>query len=206
MKAKDFEKLGVDEETAKKLEEASLEELKGYIPKSRFDEVNEAKKKLEDDLKTQVEELEKLKESVKESAGDTDKLRGQIEQLQTDLKNQQTESVNMAKTYALKEELAKAGVLDADYIIYKAGGLDKFNFDKENKPVGVEDSLKPYKEDTSMNHLFKQKSPYNPSSGSGGNITNPFAKETFNLTEQGRLLRSNPEQARSMAAAAGVTL
>ena len=206
MKAKDFEKLGVDEETAKKLEEASLEELKGYIPKSRFDEVNEAKKKLEDDLKTQVEELEKLKESVKESAGDTDKLRGQIEQLQTDLKNQQTESVNMAKTYALKEELAKAGVLDADYIIYKAGGLDKFNFDKENKPVGVEDSLKPYKEDTSMNHLFKQKPPYNPSGGSGGNITNPFAKETFNLTEQGRLLRSNPEQARSMAAAAGVTL
>lgn len=38
MRKEDFVKMGIDEETAKKLETASLEELKGYIPKARFDE------------------------------------------------------------------------------------------------------------------------------------------------------------------------
>lgn len=114
-----------------------------------------------------------------------------------------------AKTYALKESLAKQGVLDPDYLIYKAGGLDKFNFDKEGKPVGVEDAVKPYKEDAAMVHLFKQeqqKPPYNPKNGGAGGTTNPFAKETFNLTEQGRILKENPAQAKELAAAAGVTI
>ena len=35
---------------------------------------------------------------------------------------------------------------------------------------------------------------------------NPFAKETFNLTEQGKLLKENPAQAKEMAAAAGITI
>ena len=43
MKKEDFVKLGMDEELAAKCEAASLEELKGFIPKSRFDEVNNAK-------------------------------------------------------------------------------------------------------------------------------------------------------------------
>ena len=46
-----------------------------------------------------------------------------------------------------------------------------------------------------------------PQGGTGGAGTaNPFAKETFNLTKQGELLKSNPEQAKAMAAAAGVTI
>ena len=32
MKKEEFVKLGIDEETAKKLETASLEEMKGFIP------------------------------------------------------------------------------------------------------------------------------------------------------------------------------
>ena len=35
---------------------------------------------------------------------------------------------------------------------------------------------------------------------------NPFAKETFNLTKQCELIRDNPTQAKSLAAAAGVTI
>ena len=42
--------------------------------------------------------------------------------------------------------------------------------------------------------------------GNGGGTSNPFAKDTFNLTEQGRLLKENPAQAKEMAALAGVTL
>ena len=44
------------------------------------------------------------------------------------------------------------------------------------------------------------------SSGGAGNqsIVNPFKKETFNLTEQARLLKEDPEQYKLMKAAAGV--
>ena len=98
--------------------------------------------------------------------------------------------------------------MDADYLIYKHGGIDKFTFDKENNPIGVEDTIKPYKEDTTMAHLFKEqkKPPYTPNGGGNGGTVNPFAKETYNLTKQGELLRSNPEQAKAMAIAAGITL
>ena len=83
-----------------------------------------------------------------------------------------TAAENIKKEYALKEKLTAAGVLDADYIIYKRGGLDKFTFDKDGAPVGVDDVIKPLKE--SSPHLFKaaeqppaggEKSGYTPKAG-----------------------------------------
>ena len=166
-----------------------------------------------DDFNTKVEELKTANgtiEELKKSNGDNEELQKKIGDYEIEIKNLKKTAENTSKTYALKESLAKQGVLDPDYLIYKAGGLDKFTFDKEGKPVGVEDAVKPYKEDETMAHLFKQeqtKPPYHPQGGTGGaGSTNPFAKETFNLTKQGELLKSNPEQAKAMAAAAGVTI
>ena len=42
----------------------------------------------------------------------------------------------------------------------------------------------------------------NPGASGGTGQTNPWKKETFNLTEQGRLIRDNPELARQMMAQA----
>lgn len=166
-----------------------------------------------DDFNTKVEELKTANgtiEELKKSNGDNEELQKKIGDYEIEIKNLKKTAENTSKTYALKESLAKQGVLDPDYLIYKAGGLDKFTFDKEGKPVGVEDAVKPYKEDETMAHLFKQeqtKPPYHPQGGTGGaGSTNPFAKETFNLTKQGELLKSNPEQAKAMAAVAGVTI
>ena len=78
MKKEDFVKLGVDEELAAKLETASQDELKGYIPKSRFDEVNNEKKKLELDVRDRDSQLETLKNST----GDVEEMKKQIEDLQ----------------------------------------------------------------------------------------------------------------------------
>ena len=54
------------------------------------------------------------------------------------------------------------------------------------------------------------KSKQSPGSGSAGqttpNVVNPFAKTSFNLTEQGKLIKSNPEQARKLAAEAGLKI
>jgi polyhydroxyalkanoate synthesis regulator phasin len=82
MKKEDLVKLGLDEETAKKVADASAEELKGFIPKARFDEVNTEKKNLEAAKAT----LEGQLESLKNSTGDVEAMKKQIETLQAENK------------------------------------------------------------------------------------------------------------------------
>lgn len=178
-----------------------------YVSKGKYDTAVAEKENLAGQVKT----LNTTISDLKKNNADNETLQTTIANLQGELKKQQTANEEITKTYALKEQLAKQGVTDPDYLIYKAGGLDKFTFDKEGKPVGVEEAVKPYKDDAAMAHLFKQeqpsKPPYQPQGGTGGSgAENPFAKETFNLTKQGELLKSNPEQAKAMAAAAGVTI
>ena len=177
-----------------------------YVSKGKYDTAVAEKENLAGQIKT----LNTTIGDLKKNNADNEALQSTITDLQAKLKDQQTANEQISKTYALKDSLTKQGVLDPDYLIYKAGGLDKFTFDKEGKPVGVEDAVKPYKEDKAMAHLFKQeqpKPPYQPQGGAGGSGTvNPFAKETFNLTKQGELLKSNPQQAKAMAAVAGVTI
>lgn len=174
----------------------SAEFPKHAVPKEDFN----AKVK---ELNTANGTIEELRKENRDNA----ELQNKISNYETEIAGLKKDAADAAKTYALRDQLAKAGVLDPDYLIYKAGGIEKFTFDKENKPVGVDDAIKPYKEDKTMAHLFKQdKPPYHPQDGGASGNTNPFAKETYNLTEQGKLLKSNPEQARAMAAAAGVTI
>ena len=178
-----------------------------YVSKGKYDTAVAEKENLAGQVKT----LNTTISDLKKNNADNETLQTTIANLQGELKKQQNANEEIAKTYALKEQLTKQGVTDPDYLIYKAGGLDKFTFDKEGKPVGVEEAVKPYKDDAAMAHLFKQeqpsKPPYQPQGGTGGSgAENPFAKETFNLTKQGELLKSNPEQAKAMAAAAGVTI
>ncbi|MBQ2801726.1 MAG: phage scaffolding protein [Lachnospiraceae bacterium] len=176
-----------------------------YVDKGKYDTVVAEKGNLEGQISTLNTTISNMKKDNK----DNEELQTTITNLQTELTKQQKANEEISKTYALKEQLSKAGVIDADYLIYKHGGIDKFTFDKENKPVGVEDAIKSYKEDATMAHLFKQESgkpPYNPKGGNGGGAVNPFAKETYNLTKQGELLKNNPEEARRLAAAAGLVI
>lgn len=96
MKKEEFVKLGIDEEIAKKCETASQEELKGFIPKARFDEVNNEKKKLENDVKERDTQLETLKNST----GDVEAMKKQIETLQVE--NKQKDEVHAAEIKQLK--------------------------------------------------------------------------------------------------------
>lgn len=176
-----------------------------YVDKGKYDTVVAEKGNLEGQIKT----LNTTITGMKKDNEDNETLQTTITNLQSELAKQQKANEEISKTFALKEQLTKAGVVDADYLIYKHGGINKFTFDKENNPVGVEDAIKPYKEDTAMAHLFKQESgkpPYNPKGGEGGQTENPFAKDTYNLTKQGELWKTNPEEARRLAAAAGMTI
>ena len=79
----------------------------------------------------------------------------------------------------------------------------------EYKEVAISDYLNTLKEQPRYQNQFKANgangSGSTPSQGAGGSGTvNPWKKETFNLTAQGRMMRENPTMAASMKAAAGV--
>lgn len=162
------------------------------------------------DYNDKVKELSTATETIKDlkkNNADNAELQQKVKDYEAETARLKTEADNTRKEYALKDKLKEAGVTDADYIIYKQGGLDKFTFDKDGKVIGLDDVLKPMRE--SSPHLFENAGGaggYNPASGGKPPVNNPFAKETYNLTEQGRLFKQNPEQARQMAAAAGVKL
>lgn len=96
MKKEELVKLGLDEETAEKVANASAEELRGFVSKSRFDEVNNAKKTAEDTVKERDQQIESLK-----SAGNVDDLKQQITTLQNE---------NKAKDEAHAAELLKVRI------------------------------------------------------------------------------------------------
>ncbi len=162
------------------------------------------------DYNDKVKELSTASETIKDlkkNNADNAELQQKVKDYEVETARLKTEADNTRKEYALKDKLKEAGVTDADYIIYKQGGLDKFTFDKDGKVIGLDDVLKPMRE--SSPHLFKNAGGtggYDPAGGGKPPVNNPFAKETYNLTEQGRLFKQNPEQARQMAAAAGVKL
>ena len=100
MKKEEFVKLGMDEELAAKCETASLEELKGFIPKARFDEVNNAKNTAEALVKERDGQLETLKNST----GDVESLKQQIADLQKD--NKAKDEAHAAEIKQLKVDSA----------------------------------------------------------------------------------------------------
>ena len=156
-----------------------------------------------------VKELSTTNETIadlKKSNADNKELQDKIKGYESEIETLKTDALNTAKTYALKEQLSKAGVTDADYLIYKQGGIDKFTFDKDGKPVGVDDILKPLREDKTYSHLCAEKGgAYTPKSGGGGSDVNPWAKDTFNLTKQGEIYKSDPARAKVLMQEAGTT-
>lgn len=195
MKKEELVAKGLSEEHAQIAVDAWNEAVKGFVPKERFDEVG-----------GKLKEANATIDTLKKGNVDNEELQKQVKEYKEKAAALEAEAANTRKEYALKEKLAAAGVLDADYVIYKQGGLDKFTFDKDGKPIGVEDVVKPLKE--SSPHLFKAEpgADYKPNGGGTPPAKNPFAKDSFNLTEQGRLLKENPAQAQALAAAAGVTI
>jgi len=168
---------------------------------------NAVPKETYNDVSGKLKTAEKTIENLKTNNTDNDTLQKTIEAHEDTIKTLESNSSNLKKEYVLKDKLKDLGVKDADYLIYKHGGIDKFTYDKDDNLIGLEDTIKPYKE--SMAHIFtngKTETKYDPAGGGEYKGANPFAKETFNLTEQGKLLTSNPAQAKELASAAGVTL
>lgn len=192
-------------EEAKKNEDGSIdiEDLmktintefpKNAVPKATFNDTNEL-------LKAANKTIDDLKKDNK----DNEELQAKVTTYETTIETMKTESAKTIKELVLKDKLRDLGVKDADYLIFKHGGVDKFNYDATGNVIGLDEAIKPYKESMPYNFITgKTETKYDPVGGENTKGVNPFAKDTFNLTKQGELIKTNPVQARELAVAAGV--
>ncbi|MBU5311905.1 phage scaffolding protein [Tissierella carlieri] len=197
--------MGLDEETAKKVLKAYQDSLKDrYIPIERFNEVNEDKK----ELKTQIEDRDKQLKELKIKAAGNEELTTKITELET-LNNQTKEEYETKITALRKETSIELKLKDEKAKNIKAVkallDLEKVSLDGDNL-IGLDEQLKALKEKES--YLFGEDSirgrGSNPPGDSVGDDykKNPWSKEHFNLTEQGKIYRENPELAAKLKAAA----
>lgn len=152
MTQEQFEALGIEKSLAKKAADASGEELKGYVAKTAYDELDQKHKQLEttvNDYKTQLDTL-------KTTAGDNEELKQQIADLQT--QNQKKDQQHQEELKELKlsnaiKTAVSASALDCDIV---AGLLDrkKLILGDDGKLTGLDEQVKALKE--SKPFLFKQ--------------------------------------------------
>lgn len=141
----------LSEEVKNQYKDIDLVDSSKYIEKSKFDEVKQAKKQLETDIKDRDIQLETLKKSV----GDNAALKQQIETLQADNKKKdedyQAELKDLKLTNAIKLAIADSAQ-DVDLV---SGLIDKTKLIllDDGKVTGLEEQISGLKENKSF--LFK---------------------------------------------------
>ena len=152
MNKQQFLDLGLTEEQATKAEAESKKELETYVPKTRFDEVNNSKKDLEKTIKERDTQLETLKKST----GDNEELKKQIESLQEDNKKKdddyQAQIKELQISNAIKLAIADKAQ-DAD-LVASLFDKSKLILGDDGKITGLEEQLKVIKEGKPF--LFKE--------------------------------------------------
>lgn len=180
-----------------------------WFPKEKFDEVNTAKKQAEADLKERDTQLVDLKKST----GDNKALQDQITQLQTD--NKTASEKYEAEVKALKIntalKLALAGDTHDPDLVASLLHKEKIEINEDGTiKAGFDDQVKALRESKAFLFVekqdgepkFKGAKPPEGGGNKGGGQPNPWKKETRNLTEQGKILRGDPELAKQLIAAA----
>lgn len=200
MKREQLLELGLTEEQAQKVIDAYTEEMKGFIPKARFDEVNDAKKELEQQIKERDKQLKELAEKVRGN----EELEKQIKELQE--VNKTTKEQYEAKIKELKIDAAiREKLTDAKYpdLLITKFDKSKLTVTDDGTVLGIDEQLTQIKEQYKdlFTPVVKGTQPNNNDKPTPP-VKNPWSKEHFNLTEQGRILRENPELAKQLIASA----
>ena len=182
--------------------------LENHVPKTKLDEAIAENGQL---VKTLSERDNQLRE-LQSTAGNSDNLKKQLDEAiaknVADSNAAATELANYKKNNALDLAIIKAGAKNPK-AVKALLNTDRISVDGENL-IGLNEQLEALK--TSDAYLFGEGSGLSgrsPSAGSSGADTNepkdnPFKKETFNLTQQAAIYKKDPEQAKRLAAAAGV--
>lgn len=86
-----------------------------YVSKAKYDTLSGEK----ENLKTQLKTANGTIKTLKENNSGNEALQVEIAGYKTTIANLETESSNIKKTYALKEQLSKAGVVDPKMVPIK---------------------------------------------------------------------------------------
>lgn len=166
---------------------------KHFIPKDKYNEAAEAKKKLETDLQARDAQLEQLKQQISE-----------LQEANKATKEEwEAKTAQMQLNFAIEKALTTAKAKNAK-AVKALLDLEKVKLDGEQL-LGLEEQLKAIKE--SDPYLFgepgKVGSGTNPP-GAGSTEANPWKKDSWNLTQQGKILLEDPAKATRMKAEAGI--
>lgn len=173
-----------------------------YVEKSKHDELVSAKTNLENQIKDRDKQLETLKKT----AGNKEEFEQKIKELQIENKTAKLKYEQDLKNLKIDSTIKLKLSNTAQDVDIVASLIDKTKLivSDDGTVTGLDEQINPLKQ--SKPFLFKNdKQRYEPKDG-GNPINNPFSKEHFNLTEQGKLFRENPQQARALAQAAGVNI
>ncbi|MHA7914898.1 phage scaffolding protein [Bacillus altitudinis] len=182
-----------------------------WFPKERFDAVNNEKK----ELKSQLDERDQQLSTLQKQAKGNEELQNAIEQLQEENKKvseeYQQKLEKQAFDFAIESALRDAKARNIKSV--------KANLNVEDlklagdKVIGLEEQLAALKE--SDGYLFETENESPPGlagrqpHGTGNSAANlptaknPFSQDHLNLTEQGQILSSDPEQAKKLIIQAG---
>lgn len=192
MKKEELIELGLDEETAKKVEAASTEELKGYVEKTKYSELETVKNQLEESNKTVNKQLEDLKKNT----GDAEALKAEIQKMQDENKSKETEYANNIKKLKVDNavELALIGAKAKNTKAVKALlNLENLEIGEDGKVKGLEDQIKNLTKDEGTAFLFEAESKTETPKG-----TDPAGKSTkkdikdMTYSEMEAYLAANP--------------
>jgi predicted RNase H-like nuclease (RuvC/YqgF family) len=176
---------------------------KYFIPKDKYNEAAEAKKKLEADLAARDQQLEQLKQA----AGNSEELKKQIEALQAEnqkaAEEWQAKMAQMQLDFAIDKALTAAKAKNAK-AVKALLDMEKVKLDGEQL-LGLDDQLKELQKSDA--YLFgesgKVGSGTNPPGADNAEV-NPWKKDSWNLTQQGKILLEDPAKATRMKAEAGI--
>lgn len=166
-----------------------------WIPKDKFNALNEQ-------LKTANTTIGDLKKSNK----DNEELQTKVTDYETKVKEYEKQIQDMQFNYALEGALKGANVRNTK-AVKALLNLENVKLDGESI-IGLNDQLEALKKSDSYLFLEDQKPKFSgvePTDGSKPTQGyNPWKKDSFNLTDQGKIFKENPEQAKQLMTQAGV--
>ncbi|BDB02142.1 phage scaffolding protein [Clostridium botulinum] len=181
-----FKQLPIDKQ--KEYKDKDFEDISGgaFIPKTRFDQVNEQAK----EYKKQVGERDTQLKSLKEQYKDVDGLKEKFEKLELDNKTQketyEKQLNDIAFNNALEKGLGAFNIKDKNLIMALID-KDKLKIDGDNV-IGLKEQIEPLK--TSHEYLFDKEIKGTGSFGTGGN-NDPEPNKTNFASELGKQRAEN---------------
>ncbi len=195
MKKVEFIALGITEELAAKAEKASLEELKGYVEKSKHDEVVEENKT----LKTSVSDRDKQLETLKASAGDNEELKKQIETMKQQNAEQEkahkAELAQLKLDNAIENALTVAGAKNSK-AVKALLDVSKVKLGEDGKLSGWDDQIKAIQKSDAYLFNMQQKNTFKgfqPGASSDNKPGTNVDMSKMTYEELAAYIESNPD-------------